>query len=424
MRISPTFRIPLRGPKAAGFSVDAAAKASGETQHLSIERRIARRRRWTRQHDLIESKAMTLSPLFDPADFRIPPGIAHVCAGGETAFLRSHDIALLRYAADKSLGMPGRTAQEAQVERARAGLARLWGAGTGDIGFVSNVAEGVSIVAESLDWRDGDNICIDPHEYPSVAGPFAMRQDVSLRIARGREPERLAAMADERTRIIAVSYVSYLTGERADLASLRQAADRCGALLLMDFTQAAGYLPIGAEVADFAFSACYKWLLGMTGVAAAYWNRARQPHWSPRSAGWHSVAPGSVGYETVPALRDDAMRFTRGNPAHGPVYVLANALDYLSQFDPATVQRHVQGLTVSLLARLRELQIPATTPPDLARHGASVCVASPRAQAIVDALHEQGVWAWNGHGRIRFSFHGYNAMADVDRIAEVLRPVW
>ena len=367
---------------------------------------------------------MTLPPLFDPADFRIPPGIAQVCAGGETAFLRSHDAALLRYAADKSLGMPGRIAQEAQVERARAGLARLWGTAVGDIGFVGNVAEGVSIVAESLDWRDGDNICVDSHEYPSVVGPFALRQDVSLRIAHGHQPDRLAAMADQRTRIIAVSYVSYLTGERADLALLRQAADRVGALLVVDFTQAAGYLPIAAEVADFAFSACYKWLLGTTGVAAAYWNRPRQPHWSPRSAGWHSVAPGSVGYETALALRDDAMRFTRGNPAHGPVYVLANALDYLSRFDPAAVQRHVQGLTVALLERLQELQIPTTTPPDPARHGASVCVASPRAQAIADTLYQQGVWAWNGHGRVRFSFHGYNAMTDVDRIAEALRSAW
>lgn len=367
---------------------------------------------------------MTLSPLFDPADFRIPPGIAHVCAGGETAFLHSHDAALLRYAADKSLGMPGRAAQEAQIERARAGLARLWGVAVSDIGLVGNVAEGVSIVAESLDWRDGDNICVDFYEYPSVVGPFSLRRDVSLRIARGRSPDRLAAMADERTRIIAVSYVSYLTGERADLALLRQAADRVGALLVVDFTQAAGYLPVAAGVADFAFSACYKWLLGTTGVAAAYWNRTRQPRWSPRSAGWHSVAPGSVGYETALALRDDAMRFTRGNPAHGPVYVLANALDYLARFDSATVQHHVQGLTVALLERLRALRIPTTTPPDPARHGASVCVSSPRAQAIVDKLYQQGVWAWNGHGRIRFSFHGYNTMTDVDRIAEALRSAW
>jgi cysteine desulfurase/selenocysteine lyase len=364
-----------------------------------------------------------MNPLFDPADFRLPSGVTHVCAGGETAALRSHDAALLRYVADKSSGLPGRTAQEKEIESARAGMARLWGVDPADIGFVSNVAEGVSIVVESIDWHEGDSIAIDANEYPSVVGPVAMRRNptIALRQARGTEPDRLAACADGSTRIIAASYVSYLTGERTDLTVLRALADRSGALLLVDFTQASGYLPIDASLADFAFSACYKWMLGITGVAVAYWNRVRQPDWAPASAGWHSFAPGSRGYDTIPALKPDAMRFTRGNPAHCPIYVLNNALSYLSKFDMQDVQRHVQTLTVALLEALAASQVPVMTPADPGRHGASVCVASPRAQAIVDALYSRDVYAWNGQGRVRISFHGYNTMADVERVAEALR---
>jgi cysteine desulfurase/selenocysteine lyase len=166
------------------------------------------------------------APLFDPAEFRLPAGITHVCAGGETVALRSHDAALLRYVADKSRGLPGRTAQEAEIEAARAGVARLWGVAAADVGFVSNVAEGVSIVSESLDWRDGDSIAIDANEYPSVVAPIAFRRvtSVSLRQARGTDPNRLSACVDGSTRIIAASYVSYLTGERVDLHALRRLA--------------------------------------------------------------------------------------------------------------------------------------------------------------------------------------------------------
>lgn len=364
-----------------------------------------------------------MTPLFDPADFRLPPGIAHVCAGGETAALRSHDQALLQYVADKSSGLPGRTAQETQIEAARAGMARLWGVSAGDIGFVGNVAEGVSIVAESMVWRDGDSIAIDANEYKSVVGPFALRRSphIALRQARGTEPDRLASCVDAGTRIIAVSYVSYLTGERIDLPALRALADQHNALLLVDFTQASGYLPIEASIADFAFSACYKWMLGITGVAAAYWNRERQPDWSPASAGWHSFAPGSRGYDTPPVLKPDAMRFTRGNPAHCPIYVLNSALSYLSQFDMPDVQRHVQTLTVALMDELAACRVPVMTPADPLRHGASVCIASPRASAVVDALYAQGVYAWNGEGRVRISFHGYNSMVDVERTAGALK---
>jgi selenocysteine lyase/cysteine desulfurase len=368
---------------------------------------------------------MTLA-LFDPQDFRIAAGISHVCAAGETPFLKRHDEALRHYAEDKSNGMVGRLRQESQIERARAGLAWLWHVGPDEIGFVSNVAEGVSIVAESLAWRAGDNICIDAHEYPSVVGPFALRRSpaIELRTAAGGEPDRVAALVNERTRLIGVSAVSYLTGERFDLDSLRKAADRVGAVLVVDYTQASGYLPIEASIADFAFSACYKWMLGTTGVGIAYWNRKRQPAWMPASAGWNSMGSAANGYDSVPPLREDAMRFTRGNPAHMSIYVLNGAMDYLSQFEMNDVRGHVQTLTCALLDRLESLQIPSTTPRDPARHGASVCVASPRARAIVDAMAERGVWAWNGHGRVRFSFHGYNSGTDVDRIADALRDAW
>lgn len=363
-----------------------------------------------------------MTPLFPPADFRLPEGIAHVCAGGETAALHAHDEALLRYVADKSRGLPGRDNQEAEIEAARAGVARLWNVDPGDIGFVSNVAEGVSIVAESLAWQDGDSIAVDSVEYPSVVGPMALRRDpaIQIRQARGNDPGRLAEAADSSTRIIAASYVSYLTGERTDLRALRERADAIGALLIVDFTQASGYLPIEASLADFAFSACYKWMLGITGVAVAYWNRTRQPDWSPASAGWHSFEPGSRGWNTIPALKPDAMRFTRGNPAHCPIYVLNSALSYLSRYDMRAVQAHVQSLTVPLLHELASRQFAVTTPADPARHGASVCFAAPDAREIVRKLHERGVYAWNGQGRVRISFHGYNGSDDMERTLRAL----
>lgn len=371
--------------------------------------------------------AATAAPLFDPRDFRVPAGITHVCAGGETAFLHRHDAALARYAADKSRGTHGRHAQDAEVMRARSLVAAAWGVDRGDIGLVANVAEGMSMLVESLDWRPGDNIVVDPDEYPSLVAPVALQRHphIAIRYARANDAAALAALVTERTRMIAVSHVSYLTGERYDLAALRRVADGVGALLVVDHTQAAGYLPIRPQLADFAFAATYKWLLGMTGTAIAYWNRARQPDWAPSTAGWHSIEDmGRPDYAGGLRLVPDAMRFARGNPAHGAVYVLAEALDYLAAHPPGAVAAHVQRLTTALLARLEAEGIPSTTPRDPVRHGASVCIACPGAAALTEALVRRGVWAWNGRGRIRFSFHGYNSMADVDRIMEALRAEW
>jgi len=359
-----------------------------------------------------------MSPLFNPADFRIPPGILHLCAGGKTPALVRLDVALGRYLADKSDGPAGDARQEAMVARLRGKLAAAWACAPGEIGLVSSVAEGVAMLAESLDWAEGDEVVLADIEYPSLAAPFAMRPGVTLRVAEG--PGGVAALVGPRTRVIAVSSVSFLTAECADLHALRRLADRVGALLVVDHTQAAGWATIEAGVADFAFAACYKWMLGISGIAVAYWNRARQPRWAPRSAGWYSMAvQGRPDWNQPFDLVPDAMRFCRGNPNHAGVYALDCALDYLGRF--RGIEAHVLGLAGELRARCLAAGLPVMTPE---HHGASVCLPHPQAAQAVAAMEARGVLVWNGRGRIRVSFHGYNEERDVAWAMAALKGVF
>ena len=110
---------------------------------------------------------------------------------------------------------------------------------------------------------------------------------------------------------------------------------------------------------------------------------------------------GRPDWSRPPELLPDAARFTRGNPAHLGLYILDGALDYLAGFGAPAIEGHVQALTTAMLARLEAAGIASTTPADPRRHGASVCVQSPHAAAIVahlqrmvgveDHLHRAGV---------------------------------
>ncbi|KAI3394517.1 hypothetical protein diail_2606 [Diaporthe ilicicola] len=381
-------------------------------------------------------------PLFPLDAFNLPPGICHVCAAGESAPLRSHQEACAQYFRDKSQGTEGRIAQNSQLHQARVLCSQSWNVDFGDIGFVSSVAEGVSLVLESLHWEEGDKICVDADDFPSLVAPFALRAQHDRRKPRTglegpRSPaapeilytteETLAATITPQTCLIAVSYVSYLNGARVDLAHYRRLADSVGAILLVDFTQATGNLAIDASQADFAFSSCYKWLLGTTGVAIACWNRKRQPLWRPSTAGWHSLSIGearpSWGSEDI-RVRDDAMCFSRGNPAHLSIYILLQGLLFLQQWEAADIQAHIQTLTVEMLRRLEAEGIQSSTPVDTSRHGASVAVNCQGASEIVEELATKGIYAWNGSGRVRFSFHGYNSLEDVERIMDVFPLLW
>jgi selenocysteine lyase/cysteine desulfurase len=363
------------------------------------------------------------SPLFDLTAFELPPNVSHVCAGGETPPLRRHAASFARYLRDKADGMPGRDAQDEVVDAVRRQVGAKWRVSAEEIGFVAHVAEGVSMVCESLDWRAGDNVVFDRNEYPSMAAPFILRGGAGpeIRCSHGDRPDRLLQMIDERTRVVAVSHVSYLNGVRFDLAALRKRADEVGAMLVVDYTQAAGYLPVHAHLADFAFSACYKWLLGITGSAIAFWNRARQPDWRPSTGGWHSLATASrPDYAAGISLRRDALRFTRGNPAHASLYVLQGALGFLADYDEGAIEHHVQSLTTDLHDRLTAVGIKVSTPREPERHGASVCIDGDFDRALVDELRRRGCHLWGGHGRLRISFHGYNQRSDVDRVAAEL----
>lgn len=379
---------------------------------------------------------MADQPLFSLASFHPVPGITHVCTAGESLPLKAHNAALAKYMNDKAEGQRGREDQTQYLDDVRTLVSRAWKVNSKEVGFAPSVADGVSTIVESLDWKDGDNVCVHADEFPSLVGPFALRSQQHQRkseLCTRKCPEmryynssNLKDMVNDKTRLIAVSYVSYFDGTRVDLSFYRQLADSVGAILVVDYTQAAGYATIDASIADFAFSACYKWLLGTTGAAIAYWNHQRMPDWEPTTGGWHSLSLGWVRpqWELDLKIRNDAMCFSRGNPAHLSIYILREALEYLNQWDASDIEKHVQTLTTTLLERLRREGIPSSTPIEKARHGASVTIHCAGASDIVGEMSKAGVYAWNGLGRVRFSFHGYNCIKDVDRVMKIFPALW
>jgi selenocysteine lyase/cysteine desulfurase len=364
--------------------------------------------------------------------------VVHLCAAGETPFLRRHAEAFAAYARDKSRGFEGRERQEEKVDSTRERVARFFGVSFDDIGFVSCVAEGMTTVAAAVAWDPGDNACVLATEFPSLTLPLSLHGSppVELRVFDG--VEQLVDHVDSRTRVISVSHVSFWSSERVNLDLLRRAADRVGALLVVDFTHSAGTLPVDLSVADFAFSACYKWLLGCTGVAVAYWNRQRMPTWSPRTGGWNSIVLADMPDAADPGTtKDGAARFTFGNPAFPAVYVLDEALQYLEGFGVDAIYAHDQQLVQRFLEGIDRRGLPLLTPRDLDHRGSSVSLrmtepdhlrdgqdALTDAPGLVQRLQDRSILTWGGQGRFRASFHGYNGWSDVDRLLAALDEEW
>jgi cysteine desulfurase/selenocysteine lyase len=354
-------------------------------------------------------------------------GVAHLCTGGEAPWLKSHDEACVRFGRLKSGGMAGREEMFRVRARAQQRVAGLLGVEPERVAFLAHSSEGLNLAVSAVDWRPGDNVVFADLEYPSAVYPAARLQDAGVE-ARAVESkngyvsmEDLAAAVDGRTRLILASHVSYLTGQRLDLAKLAELARSRGALLAVDATHGLGVAPVDGDLCDFVVSSCYKWLLATHGVGVFAYNPARVGDLAPNVIGWNSVAHrgGAADPLSMP-LKPGAARFEAGNPSLLGLFVLDNALENLLPIDRSAVIDHALYLSGQLIDGLKARGRTVLTPENRGERAGNVCFLEPDADAVARRLTEQKVEVWGSEGRIRVSAHLYNDQADVEAFFRAL----
>ena len=317
--------------------------------------------------------------LIDKSEFVGLDGVAHLCTGGEAPWLRAHTAACERFGALKSAGMAGRGEMFAFGERARARAARLLGVERG----------------------------VEPRVVRARGHYVAM--------------DDLAAQVDRRTRLLLVSQVSYLTGQRVDLTRCAELARGVGARLAVDATHAAGVVPVPGALCDFVVSSCYKWLLATHGVGLFAYSARRVGELQPATVGWHSVGHrGGLNDPLAMPWRSDASRLEAGNPSLLGLSVLDSALGRLERLAPADVARHAQDLGAELIEGLKARGWPVITPEAPEERGGNVCFLAEDAGGLAARLAAEHVLVWGGEGRIRVSPHVHDDRDDVGRFFEAL----
>lgn len=347
--------------------------------------------------------------------------VAHLCVGGEAPMLKSSIPAVSRFLQLKSTGMAGREQFVAECNQTKTLLASYLGV-TGDrLAFLGHASDGMNVLASGMALQPGDEVLTLRNEYPSVLLPWLARRDQGIvvnAVEPGRDPD--AAIEEgltDRTRVVAVSYVSYLTGHRLDLPRLSAAVHERNAILAVDVSHALGVVPIPISECDVAVSCCYKFLLGTHGLGIFYWNSDRVPELAQSSVGWHSIGwpwPSIPIRSSTYTLKEGAERFELGNPPYISIFVLRQALEILMNLDPAETERWVWGLGDQLREGLVDLGLDVWTPAQHERRGPNIVFAAGDPDALVERLRQRQVLAWSGDERVRFSIHGYNDSEDIE----------
>lgn len=323
----------------------------------------------------------------------------------------------------------------AKIEHLRRSTAELLGADPAEICMIPNTSSGISLVAEGWPWQHGDNVIVPEGEFPSNLFPWLNQRQrgVEVRLVPRHDGQvrvqDLIDRVDEKTRIIAVSWVGYASGYRIDVASLVQQAHQRGVLVFLDAIQGLGLFPLDVSKVSVDFLAAdgHKWLLGPEGAGIAMIRREHLDKIRLGNVGWGSVKNSHDYKNPVFELRDTAARFESGSANMLGAAALSASMDLFLQIrrhhGDGAIAKRILELTVDLDRQLREAGATTRLPSDPEHQSGILTFDVPGVDPIEvrKTALEQNVVVSCRDGGVRASVHAYNDADDLRRLVSVVQ---
>ena len=333
-------------------------------------------------------------------------------------------------------GEPWKMTDEIQfgtLRRTRELAAAMIGAGTDEIACMSNTTYGINVAARCLPLTAGDVVLTFYREFPANVYPWmalAKRGITLTRIpCRDKLPDEealLAALDGKNVKVVAIGWVNFATGYKADLARIGKACRERGIYFVVDAMQGLGATYLDARACQIDILACggQKWLLGPWGSGFTYVRRELVRELEPEAVGWMAMRASDdftrlVDYEF--AYHDDARRFEVITVPFQDFAGLNASLEMIAGLGFGNVEIHIAGLVAMAVewARSRK-DMRLVTPADPAKRAGIVSIAPPDPPATSARLTAAKVIHSLREGAIRLSPHCYNTREEMTRALEIL----
>ena len=351
------------------------------------------------------------------------------------------------YLDDNGMGTIDKAALFTAVEKTRGLYARLIGATADEIAFTRNVTDAIATIAAALPWKAGENVVLcESIEHPANIFPWhgvAKRTGISIKSVAGKDGhipvDEILAAVDAKTRVVAVSAVSFAPGFRLPLGELGAECRRRGVLLVVDGAQSVGVIDtdVHALNIDALATSAQKYLMGVYGVGFLYVRRALAETLDPVFVSRFSVDlgdqhEGSAGDTSAYKLAKGARRFDCGNYNYPATLAAGASLQLLLDLGQAEVEAYVCGLAREFADRMMEAGLSVFGGRSNAPTSQIVAVGKSlgidhdatgdrEMTDLHDFLVANGVRLGIRRGLLRFSFHIYNNQADIDMVVGLAR---
>lgn len=319
----------------------------------------------------------------------------------------------------------------AGIEETRGKAARFLGARASEVAFLPSTSWGLSLVARTFPWREGDNVVGDDMEFPANVYPWMALADrgVEYRLAKSREGrvtvDDIAEKTDARTRIVAVSWVAFHNGFLYPIEEIGEFCREKGILFVVDAIQGLGALPLDVSAApvDVIAADSHKWLLGAEACTVFYVAENARDRVPPLAAGWWNVQDRGSYLDYRLDFHLGGRRYEAGSLPTAQIAGLAAAIELLEEMEIEKVRERILEACGALRGGLAARGWRITSPEPL---GSGILAAVPPggdARRAAKALEERGVIVSHREGAVRFSPHAGNDREEVEKALEALGAV-
>ncbi|MCK4594571.1 aminotransferase class V-fold PLP-dependent enzyme, partial [bacterium] len=284
------------------------------------------------------------------------------------------------------------------------------------------------MAAGSLPITSGDNVICAEGEFPANVYPWLnlTRRGVEVRFLESRPGgvtvDQVRGMMDEKTRVVALSWVGFSDGTRIDTAAIGNLCRDRGVRFVVDAIQGVGALRVDLEGIDILVSGGGKWTLAPLGTGFVYIHPQLVEKLHPDRIGWLSIA-SLAEMDDLNALTKydfelvgDARRVETGINSILTQTALGESCRYFVELGPGAIEERIIGLCDYLIEGLTRKGYPILTPIVDGRRSGIVCFKADDAVNLVNRLKERDVIVSAREGNVRVGIHFYNNSDDVDRL--------
>jgi len=294
--------------------------------------------------------------------------------------------------------------------------------------FIPNTSTGLNVLAQGLDWEEGDRIAVPDGAFPTNVYPFLNleREGVSVDFVPTEEGAYTLQDIEDtlrpETRLLSVSWVHFLSGFRVDLAAIGELCAEHDVLFCVDAIQGLGAFQIDVEETgvDFLATGGHKWLMAAQGIGLLYCDEELQEQIRPPTGWLH----GPVDWEHLDqydlTFHEDARRFRTGTMSSVGIAALHAALGLYLEAGPAWCEDRVLDLSTTLAVELADRGLPRYGTDDPTHASGIVTVAPEEPDALFEHLKDHDITAAVRNRKVRFAPTYYNDASDLEAILEAV----